>query len=50
MVCDLFCVLIDVTPFIFHAHTHIHCAGFEIESVDQQDINNKSNIWAKIPS
>ena len=22
-VCDLFCVLIDVTPFIFYTHTHI---------------------------
>ena len=38
---DLFCVPIDVTPFIFsYTHTYIdgniiHCTAFEIESVEQ---------------
>ena len=56
VVCDLFCVLIDVTPFIFHTHTHtyidgniIHCTGFEIEAVDQLDINNRAIYGPRFP-
>ena len=40
VVCDLFCVPIDVTPFIFHTHTYILMVisstvlGYEIETVE----------------
>ena len=51
---DLFCVPIDVTPLIFHTHTYIdgniiHCTGFEIESVDQQDVNNRAIDGLRFP-
>ena len=53
VVCDLFWVLIDVTPFIFlYTHTHIdgniiHCTGFEMETVE--NIINRAIYGPRFP-
>ena len=53
MVCDLCCVLIDVTPFIFlYTHTYIdgniiHCTGFEMETVE--NIINRAIYGPRFP-